>query len=217
MAKVPTKQNLMRRGFHGPSICCLCKLHEEDTNHLFLPCPVTTLFWSRITTSLNIPTVWSGQNVGDASHRWWFGAQTHKARNWPPIICWGIWINRNKTIFMDTSINWDTSCSKLLANYNLISNDPDSKPPWAIILECIDTSYPWGYFDGLAQAEGCLGWGGGAVLHINNFVSYRIQVDLSRGTNNYAELNILKHLLLFARKLNCQQIQIFGDSQLIIN
>lgn len=59
--------------------------------------------------------------------------------------------------------------------------------------------------------------GGGAILHLNEHLSFRIQVGLGRGTNNYAELNNVKHLQLFAWEQNCQRIQIFGDSQLVIN
>ena len=55
------------------------------------------------------------------------------------------------------------------------------------------------------------------MLHIDNIVSFRIKVGLGRGTNNYAELSSLKYLLLFAKEQNFQQLQIFGDSQLIIN
>jgi len=59
--------------------------------------------------------------------------------------------------------------------------------------------------------------GGGFILHMNEHLSFSIQVGLGRGANNYVELHSLKHLLLFAREQNCQKIQIFGDSQLVIN
>ena len=37
------------------------------------------------------------------------------------------------------------------------------------------------------------------------------------GTNNYAELLSLKILLGFAKNKNCQAIQVFSDSMLVIN
>lgn len=115
---------------------------------------------------------------------------------------------------MDAKIDWDSSSISLLAIYNLLLEDLDSQPSQVITLEIIDINSPWGYFDGSAQAEGCRG---GALLHIDNVVYYRIKVGLDKGTNNYVELRNLKYLLLFAKEQNFQQIQIFGDSQLTIN
>lgn len=42
-------------------------------------------------------------------------------------------------------------------------------------------------------------------------------MGLGWGTNNYANLNSLRHLLLFSLEKHYTSIQIFGDSQLIIN
>lgn len=63
MDKAPTELKLMCRAINGPSRCSLCKQQEEDTNNLFLTCPVSNLFWSRITTSLNLHIVWLGKNI----------------------------------------------------------------------------------------------------------------------------------------------------------
>ena len=60
-------------------------------------------------------------------------------------------------------------------------------------------------------------WWGGEILNLNNYVYFKMKVGLGRGTNNFAELNSLRHLLLFAWEKNCHRIQFFEDTQLIIN
>lgn len=59
--------------------------------------------------------------------------------------------------------------------------------------------------------------GAGGTLHLWETTHYKLKVGLGRGTNNYAKLNSLRHLLLFALEKHYTSIQIFGDSQLIIN
>ena len=53
------------------------------------------------------------------------------------------------------------------------------------------------------------------------FLSYvhyfSFKVGLGLGTNNFAELCALKLLLILARRHSLDKIQIFGDSQLVIN
>ena len=40
---------------------------------------------------------------------------------------------------------------------------------------------------------------------------------LITGTNNYAELMTLKLLLCFSIERNCRQLQVYGDSMVVIN
>jgi len=97
--KVPTKDNLKRRAFHGPSRCCLCKANVEDIDQLLLHSPVVCQVWIQITSSLNIMLRWDGAHLSDAWQNWWNVATTQKIRNLPLLICWGIWLTRNHTIF----------------------------------------------------------------------------------------------------------------------
>lgn len=83
-----------------------------------------------------------------------------------------------------------------------------------VIPELIDRSRPWAYFDGAENPQGC---GGGAILYINDHHHYQIRMGLGPGSNNFAELQSLRLLLLFAREKHCNSIQIFGDSLLVIN
>ena len=71
-----------------------------------------------------------------------------------------------------------------------------------------------GVFDGYAQQEGC---GGGSILYINVDHYLNMKMGLARGTNNYAELNSLRFLLIFSLEKGWWQLHIFYNSKLLIN
>lgn len=73
---------------------------------------------------------------------------------------------------------------------------------------------PWAFFDGAANQQSC---GGGFILHVTENHHYKIKAGLGVGTNNFSELITLRHLLHFALRHHCISINIFGDSQIIIN
>jgi len=54
--KAPTRDNLMKRSFNGPTWCCLCRQNSKTIDHLFLHSPVTIEFWVLILSSLPLPT-----------------------------------------------------------------------------------------------------------------------------------------------------------------
>ena len=79
-----------------------------------------------------------------------------------------------------------------------------------------DKSYHWGFFDGLA-AEDSSACGAGGILYFFDKLSFSFKAGLGAGTNNTAKLCALKLLLTLARMKDYAKIQIFGDSQLVIN
>ena len=78
----------------------------------------------------------------------------------------------------------------------------------------IDHSRPWDFFDGASQNNVC---GGGAVLHLSKSHSFILSMGLGEGTNNFAELQSLKLLLIFALEKGCTSLNCFGDSLNVIN
>ena len=46
---------------------------------------------------------------------------------------------------------------------------------------------------------------------------FKMKMGLGIDTNNFLELNNLRLLLIFALQKGCRQLQIFGDSKLVIN
>ena len=73
-----------------------------------------------------------------------------------------------------------------------------------------------GYFDGSAVGDPKI-CGAGGMLFISDIHFFSFKAGLGLGTNNYAELCALKLLLRLTRKNNLDKIQVFGDSQLVIN
>lgn len=43
--RIPTDENLRKRGCQIVSICCFCRRQAETSNHIFLHCPITTQIW----------------------------------------------------------------------------------------------------------------------------------------------------------------------------
>ena len=55
------------------------------------------------------------------------------------------------------------------------------------------------------------------MLYISDEHFFTFQAGLGTGTNNFAEICALKLLLPLAREKHIVKIQLFGDSQLVIN
>ena len=134
----------------------------------------------------------------------------------PALVCWGIWIHRNRSILEEKT----TTPQLIAANIVAIPNHfvTIQKPPGAKILEqeTIDKSIPWGYFDGAAQGDLNV-CGAGVILHLDNEHFFRLRLGLGEGTNNKAGLLTLYMLLIFAHENGVHGIQIFGDLMIIIN
>ena len=86
----------------------------------------------------------------------------------------------------------------------------------SVFVEYIDKSYPWGYFDG-SSADDPKICGAGGMIYISNEHFFSFKVGLGIGSNNFAEICALKLLLTLARERNIVKLQLFGDSQLVIN
>lgn len=132
----------------------------------------------------------------------------------PLLAYWAIWIARNHSIFNLKDPHWPSILLHTIADYDLLPEDEFIAPPRTIIPEIIDKSKPWAYFDGFAQEAGC---GGEAILFLNDSHRSKIQINLGRGTNNFAELCTTKHLIYFALEHDCTQLQLFGDSKIVCN
>lgn len=209
--KIPTGANLMKRSFHGPFWCHLCRLDEENTEHLFLSYPSSREFWNSISAHYTSLNSWQGNNIQEAWKAWCHDHRG-KARNLPLLVYWAIWIARNHSIFNLKDPHWPTILHHTIADYDLLPEDDNSAPPRTIIPESIDYTKPWAYFDGSAQEAGC---GGGSILHLNASHKFKIHINLGRGTNNFAELCTAKHLIYFALEHHCRHLQLFGDSKIV--
>jgi len=130
------------------------------------------------------------------------------------IVSWHIWICRNNIIFQGKQLVWTQIIPKICKSYLEIPEETQVTRTRHITLEVIDRGKPWAYFDGAAQDQGC---GSGIILHISESHYCHISLGLGNGTNNFAELMTLRHMLHFATSKNYRQLHIFGDSKMVIN
>ena len=85
-----------------------------------------------------------------------------------------------------------------------------------VVVESIDISFPWGYFDGSAAGDPKV-CGAEGILFFSEECFISFKDGLGNGTNNYAELLGLKLLLKLALENHIIKLQVFGDSHLVIN
>lgn len=104
--KAPIGDNLEKRTYHGLTWCILCKQALDTIDHLFLTCPITTAFWHEVLTNLKLQYRWQGANILEAWELWWSATHSPRIRNLPILICWSIWLQRNKLIFSGIIPHW---------------------------------------------------------------------------------------------------------------
>jgi hypothetical protein len=100
--RLPTDENLRKRGCYIVSICCFCRKQSESSSHIFLHCPVTAQLWDwlskgsgqhmDLTSGLSL--VLSSVGVG--------GKLAHQIVNSSILhTIWCIWLERNNRYFND--------------------------------------------------------------------------------------------------------------------
>ena len=85
-----------------------------------------------------------------------------------------------------------------------------------VVNEQIDKESAWGYFDGSVAGVPQI-CGAGGILYSSDEHFFTFSAGLGLGTNNFGELLALKLLTTLALKQGVQSLQVFGDSQLVIN
>jgi hypothetical protein len=136
--RILTWDNILKRGFSGPSRCVLCNNNEESIDHLLNNCTFSNNLWDKATILYRI---------SDRIH----GDITHTLKNWadspyqnpilnhlwqflPGFLVWNIWKEHNRHIFEDKSSSEDslwTICKKQLLETILLHcwSDLDFKAP----------------------------------------------------------------------------------------
>eukprot|EP00253_Pinus_taeda_P023686 PITA_23686 len=211
---VPTGDYLMHRTVYGPTWCTFCKQSSESCTHLFLFCPAISVIWQAISIAIHHTGKWEGHDINRAWESWFYNHKHSKLQSFPIITCWYIWLARNRFIFDDKPAIWLHIISLITVAYNTLPDPPQPRNRSLRDPPHIDHSTPWAFFDGSAQQQGC---GGGFLLFKNDQHFYKVKLGLGPGTNNFAEIISLRHLLHFALGHNCMHIHIFGDSKIIID
>ena len=199
--KIPTWDHLQRRQIIGPGWCSLCKDNEESTNHLFLSCNFSNQVWEHSQSLTSSRSNWECPTLEDAWKDWSSSPQTNQIRTLLLLHMWGIWLARNKAIFLEEAISLEEVARQgldILSYFPRTKNNPN---PRIIIPEQMDKNTPWDFFDGASQDLKC---GGGATLFLNPTYHFQIPMGLGSRSNNYAELMALKLLLCFQLKENAK-------------
>ncbi|GAU45776.1 hypothetical protein TSUD_24400 [Trifolium subterraneum] len=122
--KVPTDENLMRRGCHIPSMCNLCNMHVESSFHIFFECDYVIKLWSWFAGCLNIVLLFNSMedmwNLCDLNR-----SPQCKITITAAIINLlnTIWLVRNEARFNNKIIPWKSAISLIIASTALTGNN----------------------------------------------------------------------------------------------
>jgi ribonuclease HI len=109
-SSILTWDNLLKRGFVGPSLCILCGAAEENMNHLLNTCPYTAQIWDQAATIMRTSDRLRDSIIATITN-WREQAFQSPLLNriWqllPGFILWQTWKERNRRIFRNTSLTW---------------------------------------------------------------------------------------------------------------
>jgi hypothetical protein len=95
--RILTWDNLLKRGFSGPSRCFMCGEGEETINHLMVYFPFTKEVWKYLLNVLKFQRFLECGQLRECFQAW------NKVKDhWlelPCYICWEVWRQRNLIIF----------------------------------------------------------------------------------------------------------------------
>lgn len=211
---MPTGEQLTHRAFHGPTWCILCKGSSESTEHLFLRCCVIIDLWNSLANSIPYSRHWEGADLNNTWDEWPLRHKGTKLINLLVLVNWHIWKARNRNIFYNKPAHWPQIEAGIISAFKELPDPPPPKERRPRPHPSIDTNSPWAFFDGVANQNGC---DGGFILYINEVHYYKVKLGLGARTNNYGELITLRHLFHFTLGHHCTNLNIFGDSKIIIN
>eukprot|EP00253_Pinus_taeda_P035322 PITA_35322 len=212
--KIPSWDILQSRFMYGPGRCPLCKIEEKSISHLFLQCLENAKIWKEVEKILNKSFQWGNGNLDEAWSNWWQHYPNGNLRNLPPIICWGVWLDRNRAIFQDQGTQPSVIAIQAISIFSSILEPEENRPQIQNKTVQIKDGIPWASFDEASQNNIA---GAGIVIHINANHSLKASVGLGSRTDNFAELSALRLLLCWLIQGNTFTIQIFGDSLNVIN
>ena len=194
----------------------MCKSERETNYHIGVECPFTQTVWLMIEDNLKLNNLWNGDFVTTCFKNWCLNMEVANCKPLAIIVIWFIWKAKNLSYFEDLTLSPAQVSSFSLGMMKNIPQNQSVLSIRNILVEVIDKTYPWGFFDGSAAGDPVV-CGAGGMLLLSDVHYFSFKAGLGLGTNNFVELCALKLLLILARRHSVDKIQIFGDSQLVIN
>jgi ribonuclease HI len=211
--KTLTWDLLRKRGWEGPGICKLCNRSAEDIHHILIHCHFTRVVWQRLITHFSLNIQWKAASVSDCFLLW------SKEKTAPVSLaahaCWQLWIERNKAIFEDRAPSILSVTHRILSSFSWQPSTVKTLP-----LQVCEFTQEEGFtlacFDGATHSNGlCCGAGGIFKSHPSRVTKWFI--NCGAGSNTKAELMGLWATLTLATFWSINQLQILGDSRVIID
>ena len=116
-----TKDNLVRRNWHGSTKCVFC-LHDETIKHLFFVCKVACSIWSTVQVASNL---YPPRSVANIFGNWLHGIDI-KFRTIIRVgaiaVLWSLWLSRNNKVFNDKNVSFMQvihRCTSLLHSWSI--------------------------------------------------------------------------------------------------
>ncbi|KAL1225687.1 putative ribonuclease H protein [Cardamine amara subsp. amara] len=105
--RLPVRTRLASWGMNISPLCCLCNLHDETRDHLFLHCEFSEQFWGYMLRRLGLPTfIFQDWNTLIS----WLATSSHALPSKLKLMTsqaaiYSIWRERNSRLFNQTSIS----------------------------------------------------------------------------------------------------------------
>ncbi|XP_058734177.1 uncharacterized protein LOC131605902 [Vicia villosa] len=119
--KLPTDDNLAKRGFHYPSVCNLCFSAQDNAFHLFFECNFAKNIWSWFCDNMQfqhgINCLEDCRNVLSLSWSKQAAAVIHASL---VSFFYFVWTARNRARFEDKHTHWKSCASLIAAHASLV-------------------------------------------------------------------------------------------------
>jgi ribonuclease HI len=210
--KILTWDILLPRGWEGPNMCILYRINYESIPHIFIDCTFTKLVWNKLTLVLNLPNMWTGSTLHDCLENW---ASTYfTLPHLPDLVCWFIWLTRNRELFENTSVSLNFVCFRILGELKIEKKKRTSAPRFIQpILHMIGNN---AWFDNTSQNSGLQCGVGGCIL-LSDGTKITWTFNYGAGSNTKAELLGVWATLLLASRHNILDLDVRGESKIIID
>lgn len=154
---------------------------------------------------------WSDGSIDELLHRWYL--LFPDSISFPLFFIWGIWKLRNHILFDGAIFNFQSSLQYILQILSGALKKRINYKSKSMYCPLITDNGPFGFFDGVEQCGRCRA---GGLFVISNSDYYELSLGCGMGSNTRAELLALWCLLHFMCPFHLSNVQIYGDSSIII-